>query len=135
MPKCEEAPSHDKRCTYVNPETNKQCVREKLAQGLCWTHYQQNRRHRPLTPIRQRGGVVLLPGNVRVTAQDAAVLHMRVDDGLARSVYEATRQSIELGVAKWRKAYDEPKLATMEKTAAKLLAEAKTKTKTKTKQA
>ena len=100
MPKCKDAPTSDKQCSFVNPQTGLPCMREALAKALCWTHYQQARRGRPLTAIRPRG-LVLLPGNVRVPKPTAEVLKLRVDGGKARSVYEATRQAIEAGVAAW----------------------------------
>jgi hypothetical protein len=102
MPKCKEAPNAEKMCDYVNPLNGLRCTREALAKGHCWTHYQQERRGKPLSPIRPRG-LVLLPGNVRVMKPTAEVLKARVETGKARSVYEATRQAIEAGVAAWER--------------------------------
>jgi hypothetical protein len=91
--------SPSKLCKYVNPE-GERCERGALAHELCWTHYQQERRGKPLSDIRPRG-LVLLPGNIRVRSTDAEALKERVTAGLARSLYEATRHAIEAGVAAW----------------------------------
>jgi hypothetical protein len=78
------------------------CDRNSLAHGLCWTHYQQQRRGRPLTPIRQKG-LLLLPGNVRVLASVHDAIQKRITDGKAKTLYEATRQAIVAGVEYWTK--------------------------------
>ncbi len=103
------AESPEKQCKFTWTETDeagnkvkKQCDRAALAHEHCWTHYQQERRGRPLTPIRKRG-LVLLPGNVRVEEETANYLKTRVKKGHAKSVYEATRQAIETGVDTWKK--------------------------------
>jgi hypothetical protein len=126
MPKCKDAPSTDKRCKYINPDTKIQCSREALAHELCWSHYQQERRGRPLTPIRPRD-LKLLPGNVRVAYTTAAVLNLRVEDKKARSVYEATRQAIDIGVSQWTKKATAEEHARIEKKAATMVAEDKEK--------
>ena len=102
MAKCKEAATVEKQCEFDNSMTGIRCPREALAKGHCWTHYQQERRGRPLTPIRPRG-LVLLPGNVRVPKPIAEVLQGRVSGNKARSIYEATRQAIEAGVAAWER--------------------------------
>ena len=119
MPKCKEAPSTEKMCKYVNPDSTP-CTRERLAHELCWTHYQQERRGRPLTPIRTKG-LVLLPGNVRVPLREAAVLEVREADGLAHSVYEASRQAIEAGVAVWTAPYTAEDNSKLEKAMNKIV--------------
>jgi hypothetical protein len=85
-----------KHCTFPG------CDRKSLSFGLCWTHYQQQRRGRPLTPIRMKG-LLLLPGNVRVEASVHSFLQKRVQAGKAKTMYEATRQAIVAGVQYWLK--------------------------------
>jgi hypothetical protein len=102
--KSKEAPNAERQCKFVNPETKLRCSRELMAHELCWTHYQQERRGRPLSPIRLKGGLKLLQGNVRVPEFVEQALRARVEAKRSRSMYEATRQALEAGVAAWQKA-------------------------------
>ena len=78
------------------------CDRKPLAFGLCWTHYQQQRRGKDLTPIRKRG-MKMLPGNVRVESSVYLTLQQRVTNKQAVSMYEAVRQAILAGIEYWSK--------------------------------
>jgi hypothetical protein len=91
------AENPEDRCSFEG------CVRAKLAHGLCWSHYQQERRHRPLTPIRRRG-LKPLPGNVRVGPEVEEVLRLWLNTGVVPSMYEATRKAVALGVESWLRA-------------------------------
>jgi len=106
--KAKAATTVEKQCGFVNVTTGLRCPREALAKGHCWTHYQQARRGRPLTPIRPRD-LVLLPGSIRVTKPVAEHLYGRISAKKARSIYEVTRQAVEAGVAAWER--QEVKLA------------------------
>ena len=112
MTKKTEAVATKEQCSFewTDEAGSHRCDHEVTSKGLCWTHYQQERRQLArgvkeskikLTPIRPRG-LTLLAGNIRVDEETASILQQRVKDGKAVSVYEATRQAVLRGVAAWK---------------------------------
>lgn len=76
------------------------CQNEVIALGLCPSHYRQQNRGKKLTPLRPYRELVKLPMVIRITPETMESLHRRVEHG-AKSLYEATRQAVEAGVALW----------------------------------
>lgn len=88
----------------VAPQTPSSCAfdgcgRKVLALGLCTSHYRQQRRGRPLKALRKFRGLKRLPMVLRVEQKTLEALQSRVAAGKAKSMYEATRQALEAGIA------------------------------------
>jgi hypothetical protein len=80
------------------------CINKTIALGLCPSHYRQHSRNQKLVPLREVGrGLVRLPMVIRVTPETFKSLKKRIKLGLARSMYDATRQALEAGIAGWPK--------------------------------
>lgn len=80
------------------------CTNKMIALGLCPSHYRQQSRGQPLVTLREVGrGLVRLPMVIRVTPETFKSLKKRIKSGQARSMYDATRQALEAGIAGWPK--------------------------------
>jgi len=80
------------------------CTNKMIALGLCPSHYRQQSRGQKLVTLREVGrGLVRLPMVIRVTPETFKLLKKRIKLGLARSMYDATRQALEAGIAGWPK--------------------------------
>lgn len=77
------------------------CGRKVIAKGLCTGHYRQERRGKPLKTLRPLRGLQRLPMVLRVEAKTLELLKKRISDGKAQSMYDATRQALEAGIASW----------------------------------
>jgi hypothetical protein len=81
-----------------------ECVHKVIAKGLCPSHYRQKSRGIKLKPLREVGrGLVRLPMVIRVEEETLKLLKKRIKSGLANSMYDATRQALEAGIAGWPK--------------------------------
>lgn len=83
--------------------TFEECGRKQIAKGLCPSHYRQQRRGAALTALRPLRGLVRLPMVIRVEQETFDTLEKRVKSGQANSMYDATRQALEAGIATWGK--------------------------------
>ena len=90
--KPEEAPSAPKVCKFPD------CGKHVIARGLCVSHYRQFLRSMPLKKLRPFRGLVRLPMVIRVEKKTMAALKKRVAEGRAASMYDSTRQALEVGV-------------------------------------
>lgn len=77
------------------------CDRSQIAKGLCPSHYRQLNRGEELKPLRLIRGLVRLPMVIRVEQETFDLLEKRIKAGLANSMYDATRQALEAGIASW----------------------------------
>jgi hypothetical protein len=80
-----------------------ECEHHQLAAGYCSSHYRQHNRGKEMLPLRPYRELVRLPMVIRVDVETMAALKDRVEGKTARSMYEATRQAVEAGVAVWAK--------------------------------
>lgn len=98
--KVPKAPKSDEKADCSFPE----CVHKVIAKGLCPSHYRQKSRGIKLKPLREVGrGLVRLPMVIRVEEETLKQLKKRIKSGLANSMYDATRQALEAGIAGWPK--------------------------------
>lgn len=80
------------------------CENKQIAKGLCPSHYRQMSRGVKLKPLRVIGrGLVRLPMVIRVEQETFKALKQRIKQGKANSMYDATRQALEAGIAGWSK--------------------------------
>jgi len=81
-----------KICTFPD------CGKKVIAKGLCVSHYRQGLRNKPLKALRPFRNLVRLPMVIRVEQKTLDALKKRVSDGKASSMYDSTRQALEVGV-------------------------------------
>lgn len=74
------------------------CGKKVIARGLCVSHYRQALRNKPLKPLRKFRGLVRLPMVIRVEPKTLEMLQKRISEKKATSMYDATRQAVEVGV-------------------------------------
>ena len=80
------------------------CTNKMIALGLCPSHYRQQSRGVKLKPLREVGrGLVRLPMVIRVEPETVKLLKQRIKQGKANSMYDASRQALEAGIAGWSK--------------------------------
>lgn len=79
------------------------CDRKQIAKGLCPSHYRQLNRGEELKALRPIRGLVRLPMVIRVEQTTFDLLEKRIKSGQANSMYDATRQALEAGIATWGK--------------------------------
>jgi hypothetical protein len=96
-PKAPKAkPTEKAECSFEG------CENKVVAKGLCPSHYRQKSRGVKLKTLREVGrGLVRLPMVIRVTPDTLKSLKKYIKSGKANSMYDATRQALEAGVAGW----------------------------------
>lgn len=94
--KKEKSAAKSEICTFED------CGRKTIAKGLCPSHYRQQIRGGELKALRPLRGLVRLPMVIRVEQETFDRLEKRVKSGEANSMYDATRQALEAGIATWK---------------------------------